>query len=82
MPVTDGSERRSRTWLTVEETAAELGLSAMTLYRAIAANSFPAVRVGRRICVPAGAIEELAEAALRRGAVINTADWREVLMTG
>lgn len=78
----DSSEQRRRAWLTVEETAMELGLSAMTIYRAIAANAFPAVRVGRRICVPAGAIDELAEAALQRGTVINTADWREVLMTG
>jgi len=78
----DPSERQARAWLTVEETAAELGLSAMTIYRAIAANAFPAVRVGRRICVPAAAIEELAGAALDRGAVIDTADWRQVLAAG
>ncbi|ADB31259.1 DNA binding domain protein, excisionase family [Kribbella flavida DSM 17836] len=71
-----------RPWLTVEETAKELGLSAMTVYRAIAAGAFPAVRVGRRIVVPAGAIDSLAKAAIERGAVISTADWREVLMTG
>ncbi|MEU0093878.1 excisionase family DNA-binding protein [Kribbella sp. NPDC006257] len=79
---TDPSPVRPRTWLTVEETAAELGLSAMTIYRAISANAFPAVRVGRRICVPAAAIEELAGAAVDRGSVIDTADWRQVLATG
>jgi excisionase family DNA binding protein len=82
MSISADVEEPSKPWLTVEETAAVLGLSAMTLYRAIAANAFPAVRIGRRICVPAGAIGALAKAALNRGSVIDAADWREVLMTG
>lgn len=75
------SDESQKLWLTVEETATQMGLSAMTLYRAIKDNNFPAVKVGRRICVPAAAIAELASAAVRSGAVIDTADWREVLMT-
>ncbi|MFI5712948.1 helix-turn-helix domain-containing protein [Kribbella sp. NPDC051620] len=82
MTTTESDAAQEKTWLTVEETAELMGVSAMTLYRVINAGSFPAVRIGRRICVPAQAIAELATAALRTGATVDTADWRSVLMTG
>jgi len=67
-------------WLTVNETAKILGVSGMTLYRAINAGAFPAVRIGQRICVPAAALEKLADIAIENSTVIDAADWRKVLM--
>jgi excisionase family DNA binding protein len=71
-----------KTWLDVSEAAAQLGVSPMSLYRAIAARKFPAVKIGSRIRIPAAALTALADEAVRTGEVIDTADWREALMTG
>lgn len=60
---------------TVGEAAAILRTSTMTLYRAIAANKFPAVRIRNRVVVPARAIDELEAAALDTRSVVNAADW-------
>lgn len=72
----------SRGWLEVSEAAADLRVSRMSLYRLIAANKFPAVRIGKRILIPAEALTALSAAAVQTGSVIDTADWRAVLMTG
>jgi excisionase family DNA binding protein len=45
----------------VTETAAILGVSSMTLYRAIRAGRFPAVQMMGRLIIPARAIDELAD---------------------
>ena len=66
---------RERRWLSVAELAYELGMSPMTLYRAIAAGEFPAVRIGRRIVVPARVLEDMADAALSTGTTVDTSDW-------
>ena len=57
------------------ELAGELGMSQMTLYRVIAAGEFPAVRIGRRLVVPARVLEDMADAALATGATVDSADW-------
>ena len=62
-------------WLRVAELARELGMSQMPLYRVIAAGQFPAVRIGRRLVVPARGLEEMAAAALAGGTTVDTADW-------
>ncbi len=59
----------------VAATARLLGTSEMTLYRAISAGEFPAVRIRGRIIVPARAIEAMAEAALQSSGVVEAADW-------
>ena len=64
-----------RRWLSVAELAVELGMSQMTLYRVIAAGEFPAVRIGRRLVVPARVLEDMAAAALATGTTVDTADW-------
>lgn len=64
-----------RTFLSVAETARLLGMSEMTLYRAISAGEFPAVRIRGRLIVPARAIEEMVEATLATGRPVDTADW-------
>jgi excisionase family DNA binding protein len=71
-----------KAWLDVSEAAKQLGVSPMSLYRAIADKRFPAVKIGTRIRIPAGALAAMADVALRTGSVVDTADWREVLMTG
>ncbi|MGO1049206.1 helix-turn-helix domain-containing protein [Crossiella sp. CA198] len=62
-------------FLSVEATARLLGMSAMTLYRAINANEFPAIRIRGRLIVPAKAIDEMTAAALKDQTVVNAADW-------
>ena len=57
------------------ELARELGMSQMTLYRVIAAGRFPAVRIGRRLVVPARVLEDMADAALATGSTVDSADW-------
>jgi hypothetical protein len=50
-------------------------MSQMTLYRAIHAGEFPAVRIRGRIIVPARAIEEMVAAALSSGGEVDAAAW-------
>lgn len=66
-----------RRWLSIAELAAELGMSQMTLYRVIAAGEFPAVRIGRRLFVPARVLDEMGDAALATGRTVTAADWHE-----
>ena len=71
----DTSGRAERRWLSVADLAAELGMSQMTLYRVIAAGEFPAVRIGRRLVVPAKVLDEMTSAALTAGGTVSAADW-------
>ena len=47
----------------------------VTLYRAIAAGEFPAVRIGRRLFIPARVLDRMAEAAIATGHVVTAADF-------
>ena len=49
----------TRRTLTVEEAAARLGVSRNSAYLAVRTGAIPAIRVGRRILVPAHALEAL-----------------------
>ena len=51
------------------------GMSAMTLYRAIAAGEFPAVRIRGRLIIPARAVEAMAEVATVEQTVVDAAGW-------
>lgn len=66
---------QSRTFLSVAETAQLLGMSEMTLYRAIAAGEFPAVRIRGRLIIPRRAIDEMVDAALADGRSVDAASW-------
>jgi excisionase family DNA binding protein len=59
----------------VSETAEMLGVSEMTLYRQIRANSFPAIRVGGRLVVPARYVQEMVEAAINQMCVVDPSNW-------
>jgi excisionase family DNA binding protein len=52
--------------LTVDETAALLGISRPTAYQGVEKGKIPSIRVGKRILVPKAALEKLlAEAGAR-----------------
>lgn len=59
----------------VEQAAGVFGVSSMTLYRAIAAGQFPAVRVRTRWVVPVRAVEAMISAAVDGWAPVDAADW-------
>jgi excisionase family DNA binding protein len=70
-----GERSRKPRFYSVAEVAAIFGLSPMTVYRAIAAGEFPAVRIRGRVIVPAGAIDAMIEAATSEGALVHSTDW-------
>lgn len=59
----------------VAEMARILGMSPMTVYRAINAGEFPAVRIRGRLIVPARAVDALIEAAVAEQGVVDAAEW-------
>lgn len=56
----------------VAQVAQILGMSTVTLYRAIKAGEFPAVRIRGRLIVPAKAVEAMVDAAVAERAVVST----------
>jgi excisionase family DNA binding protein len=54
-----GSTNAARLAMTVEETAARLGISRPTAYEAVKTGSIPSIRIGRRVLVPIAALERL-----------------------
>jgi hypothetical protein len=50
----------------------------VTLYRAIRAREFPAVRIRGRLIVPAQALEAMIETALAEQDVVDAATWVQV----
>lgn len=66
---TAGSAPQRRRWLTVAEVAEQLGLSGPTVYRAIRAGEFPAIKVRGRYVIPSRAIDELEASAIATGLV-------------
>jgi len=61
----------------IDEAAAMLGVSYMTLWRAIRENQFPGVRLRDRILVPLKAVDLLLDSAIQSGELIDTPDWTE-----
>jgi excisionase family DNA binding protein len=59
----------------VAEVAQMFGMSAMTVYRAIAAGEFPAVRIRGRLIVPAKALEAMVDAAVAERSVVDAASY-------
>ena len=63
-------------FLSVSRVAEALdGISEMTLYREIRAHRFPAVRVGRRVLIPAELLTEMAADAMETRSLVNSADY-------
>jgi len=70
-----GQRSRRPRFYSVAEVAAIFGLSPMTVYRAIPAGEFPAVKIRGRVIVPAGAIDAMFVAATSEGTLVHSADW-------
>lgn len=64
-----------RAFYSVSEAAELFGMSDMTLYRAIKAGEFPAVRIRGRLIIPARAIEEMVSAAMTARAEVHVTEW-------
>jgi excisionase family DNA binding protein len=75
MPERSGREEPEALFRSVAEVARLCRVSKMTVYRAIAAGEFPAVRIQGRLIVPAKVIEAMAQAALASHVTIDAADW-------
>jgi excisionase family DNA binding protein len=58
------SPQGARRFFTVAEAAGLLGLSEPTVYRAIRAGEFPAIKVRGRYVVPAKAIDAMEDSAM------------------
>jgi excisionase family DNA binding protein len=59
----------------VPETARILGMSEVTLYRAIRAGEFPAIKVRGRYVVPSRVLDDMESAAVESGTVVDAADY-------
>ena len=62
-------------FLSIAQTATELGVDPTTVYRAVRAGEFPAVKVRGRYVIPARAIEDMIESAMATGSVVDVAEW-------
>jgi excisionase family DNA binding protein len=61
---TDDLSAEPPRFYSVAEVAEITGLSDMTIYRSIADGELPAVRIRRRVLVPAKALDVMADAAM------------------
>jgi predicted DNA-binding transcriptional regulator AlpA len=59
----------------VAQVAQIFGMAPVTVYRAIRAGQFPAVRIRGRLIVPAKAVEAMADAAAVEHTVVDAAGW-------
>jgi hypothetical protein len=59
----------------VPDTAEILGMSEVTLYRAIREGQFPAIKVRGRYVVPARVLDDMESAAITSGAVVDAAGY-------
>lgn len=64
-----------RRFYSVAEVAEMSGISSVTLYRAINAGEFPAVKVRGRVIVPAKVLDALIDGAVETGAVVDAASY-------
>jgi excisionase family DNA binding protein len=53
------SDWRTRTTLTIEQTAAVLGIGRASAYAAAGSGDLPVIRVGRRLLVPVGQLRRM-----------------------
>ena len=59
----------------VAQVAQIFGMAPVTVYRAIRAGQFPAVRIRGRLIVPAKAVGAMADAAAVEHTVVDAAGW-------
>jgi excisionase family DNA binding protein len=74
-PLSTESAPGAPQFYSVAQVARLFGMSSMTVYRAISAGEFPAVRIRGRLIVPARAVDSMVEAAVADGGVVDASDW-------
>ncbi|MEA5360250.1 excisionase family DNA-binding protein [Amycolatopsis sp., V23-08] len=62
-------------FLTVGQAVKLLGVSAMTIYRAVDEGGFPAVRTRGRISIPAKAIDAMEEVAVSEMRAVDSSEF-------
>jgi excisionase family DNA binding protein len=65
---------RGPSMYSVGEFARALGVGEMTVYRAIHSGRLPAIKFGGRYVIPAKALEQLIEAAMSSGGLVDVAE--------
>lgn len=71
--MTTNTDNARPAFYTVAEVARMLRVDAATIYRAIRADAFPAIRVRSRYVIPAVAVEQLAARAAESGGCVDVA---------
>ena len=69
-------------FLTVGQAAALLGVSAMTIYRAVEDGAFPAIRTRGRISIPAKAIDAMEEVAISEMRAVDSSEFTLPMKNG
>lgn len=69
-------------FLTVGQAAKLLGVSAMTVYRAVDEGGFPAVRTRGRISIPAKAIDAMEEVAVSEMRAVDSSEFTLPMRNG
>lgn len=72
MPESDVNVSR---FLTVGQVAKLLGVSTMTIYRAVDEGAFPAIRTRGRISIPAKAIDAMEEVAVSEMRAVDSSEF-------
>jgi excisionase family DNA binding protein len=71
----EGPLVQGRRFQTVASVARLLHISEVTIYRAIHAGEFPAIKVRGRYVIPTSVVDAMETAALKTGAMVDAADW-------
>jgi excisionase family DNA binding protein len=69
-----GIGRRPARFYSVAAVADILGTSEVTLYRAIRAGEFPAIKIRGRYVIPSRALDAMEDTAVTTGSVVDPAD--------
>ena len=69
-------------FLTVGQAAELLGVSAMTIYRAVDDGAFPAIRTRGRISIPAKAIDAMEEVAISEMRAVDSSEFTLPMRNG
>jgi excisionase family DNA binding protein len=69
-------------FLTVGQAAKLLGVSAMTIYRAVDEGTFPAIRTRGRISIPAKAIEAMEEVSVSEMRAVDSSEFTLPMTNG
>lgn len=62
-------------FLSVPAAAALLGVSDVTLYRAIQAGAFPAIKIRGRYIIPSSALDAMEAETISTGRLVDAADY-------